>query len=1210
MPNTSKIMRRTSRLQRLVLVTGLAGLLLASGLGVLYWYWTQPSRVRKLVLDRLESIIDAKITIDEARFSLFGGIELDGVRIEEVLKDSDASLPNHAPDRPGRILFVCDNVRAAHQPLNLLTGRLVINEFIAVAPTLTVLRDAERGTFNLERLFKTAPKPMPRSINKLPRIVLTDARIRLGRRTAEGVRMVEDLSLDVEATPQPVGRAYEVAWRAQGYEPSTGSLMVNLDAGSFVSLAGGLPWVTMEGVFLIADAKVPDSSDWCRLLGITGQLRIRDYEIGSVPAKEGQAQATIELRDASMSLPLDDSDRTTPPAQRYLRFNDVQGTLELSTTGATAHVEGVLHGSHCRIDAALTRHASESLTMGEVGFDVHLSAKNWHLPRQDDPDHPGESRFVNRWKKIRNFYRDYDPHGLVDLDASISKRIGSSELVKLDQFKLTAIDCDASYRLFPYRVENLTGQVSFQPGGLRLENLKGDHGTGQVVVNGTLAEPRWYTAAQLDFTGTNISIDRALHDALAQRHQDVWDQLHLGGAADIKVSMRREQGSPDQTEPWHTLIDAQFSRLSARLEAFDYPLDGLTGDIRIDGPSIEITRLSGPHGSGTITLDGSASLNPGRAAELDLNVEAQHVALDQQLLSALPSSVARQIERFNAAGYFNLSGSFSLHPERVGLSYDLNFALDGAAFQLPELPVPIADVHGKLGITPSGITLETVTGRWRSTSVTIDGQIDRNKETAEYSIRVACSGLRLDEELRAYLPVELRSALEPFQVDGPLQVASEHVVVGSRLDRTATQQTIIKAKDVSFRYEGFPLPLTRVEAEIFVKGSRIQIERFEGLAGDGKVELTGSLTLDPQGVQAEFEIAAQDISLDDRLRNALPWRLRRTWNNMKPTGQIDLRLSSLSLCSSDSADAEWSFVGQADLRNVAMEAGAKLTDVYASMDGRGYLSSATKGLSFALSVEADQLDLDGRRITDFSGQLSRSGATGLLQLEDSSGMLYGGSIQGSVELLAARTPAQFDAQVTLKDVSLHDLINSTKPSGAASSIASGRVDARLFWMGAVGDPTQTEGGGHVQVYEAELFELPAYLKIVSLLDLKPPENRPAQEGAARFTWNSSEVKFRQIRLSDSAVALRGTGRLLRSPLSMNLRLIATSPNNWLKVPVLTDMVEEAAGQLVDIHVSGSPWNPSVDVAPLRRLTAPLRSLFGPKTVESEPPPQAPAGDDN
>ena len=1163
---------------------------------VVYRQLTDPERVRASAQRYLERLVGGEVTVGSARFALFGGITLSDVRIAEPVYQDEPNAPAHQDRADSRVelverdVFHCSDIRLSHAPLAALTGRLVVDEVVAIRPVLSIYRDSASGRYNVSELLQPGSVERRDQSAALPAIRLRNARVRLGRREGGLRRSVEDLTLNVLAAPGADGRSYEVAWEGGGARRSGGRLLLDLGARTVTDLEGGLPWLTVEGAFLAAEARFEGADDWRELLGLSGQLQVREFYVSAGDTEAASPRATMELCDATVSLPLDDQERAVVPEERYLRFTEVNGRLDIGADDARARFSGRLHGSECHLDVRFTRGEQGGLTLEDIGFEGEVRVERFRFPARGDSERPAEARFVQRWRKLRHFYRDFDPQGTVNLSIKVAKAAGRDGAVRLEQARLESLDCDASYRMFPYRLKGLTGTVEYRPEGLRLADLSGEHAGGRVTVNGTLREPRWYTGGELQISGRNISIDRSLYEALSERYRRIWDRFELEGRADIEVGMVRVQGTAERTEPWRAVVNARFTDLNALYRGFRYPVEHITGELDIDPQAFTVRGLSGRCGDGRVTFNGWARVGGEGAHELDLHLEAADLSIDERLCGALPPEAARIVQRFDPQGRFDLAGDLKLGGGAGGMVHDLTASLKDARLTYEDLPVPVQGVVGDVRLTPRRVAVNGLEGRWGDTHITVEGSSDATGEAPETRLQVRCRGLRLHEELREVLPEDLRRVWSRIEVDGPLDTVTEFRQTGAGDGRRVEQVTRVTVDGADLTYGPLPLPLADVHGTVTISPGCVELTDLTGRSGDGVVSLAGELLRRPEGLSGSLRVTARGMQFSEELRAALPWRLRRTWNNLQPMGGFDLELPRLEFwVPAGEGEAWWDFDARLTLDDAGFDFGVKIANVTGSLSGGGGLGSSGLSLNGELSLE--RADVKGYRLTDLSGHLTRSPAEGNLTIEDLRGRLYGGSMTGDVEVNHGAGAARYACTTSLLNVELADLLNRDRPAGSGAIEVSGRCDAHLFISGEVGDPGSGQGGGRVTIEEARLFRLPLLLRVLNVLGLAAPAEGALQTASADFYLLGREVNLRDIVLRDPTVAMIGAGRLRGEAYDLDLRLIAVSPQRWFRLPVLTELLEGTARELVEIEVQGPLSDPQVTADPLPSVGGAVETLL-------------------
>jgi hypothetical protein len=126
-----------------------------------------------------------------------------------------------------------------------------------------------------------------------------------------------------------------------------------------------------------------------------------------------------------------------------------------------------------------------------------------------------------------------------------------------------------------------------------------------------------------------------------------------------------------------------------------------------------------------------------------------------------------------------------------------------------------------------------------------------------------------------------------------------------------------------------------------------------------------------------------------------------------------------------------------------------------------------------------------------------------------------------------------------------------------------------------------------------MFRLPLLLKVLGVLGLSAPalDDEASQTVSAEFFVLGREVELRDILLRDQTVAMIGAGRLQRDPSELDLRLVAVSPHRWFRLPIVTELVEGTARELVEVRVRGSLDEPQISANPLRGVSGAVETLL-------------------
>ncbi|UCG16041.1 MAG: hypothetical protein JSV19_12180 [Phycisphaerales bacterium] len=1168
-----------------------AVLALAAGT-VAYRHLTSPERIRRQARHYLADFVTADVSVDAAEFSFFSGIALTGVAVAEpgAVSDVDDGVATRR-----RSAFHCENLLLKHDPIRMLFGRLAVAEVVAVNPSCTVIQDVESGRLNLDKLFRPRSGAEGARPMRLPTVRLRDASLHMLRRTGSQIKPVETLHLQLLARPDPDDcLLYRIAWIGGGAQRSRGSSVLDLRSMTFIDEQGGMPWVTLETAMITVGSRIPGAANYFDLLGLTGEVRAFHYNLSATTDPARQRRATVKLRHAAMSIPIDADERALPADQRYLQFTDVDGTIEFFTDRVWAVFTGRFHGSKVDVSVELCGQP-ESGGLADLGFDVMFSGIDIQLPSRDADVSPAQARFVRRWRKLRDFYRDFDPHGLASLEFSVAKDPGEDQPVQLRHGRLEAVACDAAYRFFPYRVGGIAGTVEFTDDGVHLRDLAGMHGGALIVVNGWIAEPRWHAAVKLDMTGESVALDRDLHDALGSAYRTIWDQFALAGTADVTVQMERAQGAPGHTAPWTADIESALRDAEVCFTGFPYPLRNVQGRVDVDPQGIRVRQLSGSAGSGTVVAEGHANLRDGRPTDLDLVLRAEAVPFDDPLLDALPAEARDLVRSFAPRGTFGLSGTLVLDPTTRAVNYDLTATIRNVAAAYRHIPVHIDQVTGPLRLRPGRIDVPELKGRFGSGTVTVTGSHAAGPGASETHLVVACRNLTLDDELTQRLPPHVADAVRDIDIVGGLNTTTEFDRTVENGEPTTRLRTVIELDPVAVRHAAFPLPFTNVRGRLVVAGDQVTVTHVTAEHHDARFTAKGQFTRTSERVTGTAALHAAGIGFDEELRRAVPWRWRRTWNNLRPAGTFDLGLPQIRYQRDGDEPAQWQFEGSVIVKDLTLDLGVDLSGASGRVRGHGFVNGPAPGLTLDGRIELDRLSINERWLTDVAGNIHRSGRSERTTIADLQGQIYGGTATGNIEWTRDGDKTTYAATALLHGVNLHDFLNAGRRQDRLPPLdAQGTLDGRIYLSGIAGEPESRRGGGRITVRRGHLVKMPLLAAVLNVLNFSDVDDTVFHDLSAEFFIQGRHVQIKDLMLQGRGLAMMGSGTLELPDKSLDLVLISTGPHEWEDVPVLTELLEGTSRELMEVHVRGPLNNTTIQARPFRGVGETIKTLVQPK----------------
>jgi len=1154
--------------RRLVAV---AVLILLAGGYLAYRHLTSPECIRACAEDYLAEWTRADVSIASARFGLFDGLRLKNVRIAVPASAAPAAP---ACSQPDRTVFFAPELHLRHELLALLTGRLVISQIVAVEPTFRIVKDPRDGRFNWQRLFG-GPRRRTGSTMR-PRIRLRDARVILSR--ADAPSQAKTLVLSVLGEPEATRPdVYRFDWAQRSREGRRGRMLVDLSTLRIQAVEGGLPAMPVEAALLVVPERLAAVERWLALLGLTGQMTAEDFVLDP----KHRSQITLNLRDVSLSIPLDSREASAPPEQRFLRFEQVGGAIRYDGQSLALDLGGRFHTGRFRIVGSSTGKLSAASSIGDVGFALRVTCHSLRLPEYDHVAHPAEARFIERWGKLRAFFRDFDPHGVVDLELRLVKAEGREYGVVLDTGTLIPRGANACYRRFAYRLDELSGRVEFTRRGVVLNNLTGRHGPARVTINGRIHELNRQTPVELEIEAADVPLDESLYRALPERYQRVWRQFTPSGRANVFVRLDRGPGSDDRAAPWQTIVVAGLRDVRARYVRVPYPIERIHGQLRIGPSGMEIEQLRGRNGQASIVIDGTARWDDAGRLGLDLTLEADDLPVDDELAAALPPQVGQILGSFQVDGSVKLSGRIFREPEASDTDYEMRLWLDDLTLRHRALPWPITDVTGLITIDPEQLTVIDVQG-WRDqTAVNVSGTVRWRRQPPQARIVLTTGQFDLDQALRDALPERFRQAWSLLQPKGKISLTTRIEYPGPGGVPRPTHQTVIEALGDEVTYAKFPLALQDVRGRIVLTDRQIRLEEITARHGQAELNLDGRFDLAGPDRQATLRIEARNMTFGQALYEALPWRMRRVWRACQPEGTFDLLLDRLTYRRLGDQSPEWRFDGCLSMRDGRLKIGLPCTHLTGSIRGTGQARGRGEGFGIDARLQVASATVRGYDLRNVSARLRKPASSSLVTLDDFSAQAYGGMILGSCQVVFGRRGTKYALTLVADDIELASFLNATRKGQPKRTDLAGRVRANLFLSGTVGDLSSRRGGGQIRIDRARMARLPLILSVLRAANLTEQDGSSAQDAAFEFYLIADRLKFEQITLRGPGFRILGAGWVYTPTRQMDLTLVAGHPEAWPEVPFLSELLEGAAGELVQVSLTGTPDHPSFRVRSLR-----------------------------
>ena len=195
---------------------------------------------------------------------------------------------------------------------------------------------------------------------------------------------------------------------------------------------------------------------------------------------------------------------------------------------------------------------------------------------------------------------------------------------------------------------------------------------------------------------------------------------------------------------------------------------------------------------------------------------------------------------------------------------------------------------GRLNLLARRLPAGTLTAEFRLRSEPLGdwrGRASLSPQGDTLSLEASSPRCPLTEETLAALPEEVAKVLRKF---APRGEASLEVSAQIPLDGGGGPVVTVAFKGPSLAYYKFPYRLGWTRGEVRFAEGRATVTQGEGSEGELRVTLTGSISLPGRAKEVDLRMEATRGRMSPKLRDSLPSRYHRLWDDLRPEGTFDL----------------------------------------------------------------------------------------------------------------------------------------------------------------------------------------------------------------------------------------------------------------------------------------------------------------------------------
>ncbi len=751
----------------------------------------------------------------------------------------------------------------------------------------------------------------------------------------------------------------------------------------------------------------------------------------------------------------------------------------------------------------------------------------------------------------------------------------------------------------PDPLTEVTATIHCDNNSLRIDQLSAR--CGQMVIETLTAELHGLSPESPltveEFSARQVDLKR-LRPAVPAEFQEAWQRYAPEGTINVSGSLHFDGAR------WHPKLTADCLDLSVEYDRFKYRVDGGVGWIKLDYDRLtaDVRFLAG---SQTVRCTCEVR-NPGKHFTGSIDIRsAAPILIDEEAIGALEPQWEAIVRSFRPRGSVAFTARFGRHRPADLVHRQIQLDLHELSIQYDKFGYPIDHIAGELLLVDNHWTFSKLKGQ--NDTAAIDGEGEwlpaADKEGNQLHLHFAAASVPIDDELRSALQPGVQRLWSHLRPRGTL----DSVTVD--LKYNPTRRLLAVVVDAGKQHDSQAGPLS-VEPTWFryrfddVTGS-FHYDSVQGLATlknvrarhdktTAQTEGTCHIYSDGSGEVRLKRLAAERINPDHELLAALPGGIGQALSRLSLGGRFNMdgTLGIVMPPRDGPPGLDWNLMF--DVEDGSLQAGLPVSHIAGQVQLVG--KSDAKGIVSRGELDIDSAMLRGIQLTQVRGPLvidSQRLLAGTWAERDVTGHVprwvtanaMGGKLALDGEFVFA--DGRFNLYTTLESADLKRVTQELSPSQR-------NLTGKVFGLVSLGGTTlgvhTWRGQGEARLTDADIYELPVMVSLLSLLSVKPPNRTAFTNSNMEFRIEGDDVEFTHIDFAGDAISLKGRG-WMNNRQEVNLTFYTQLGRDEMQLPIFRPVVGEINRSILLIEVTGPLDHPTVTKRPLGGFSEQLSQMF-------------------
>jgi hypothetical protein len=240
--------------------------------------------------------------------------------------------------------------------------------------------------------------------------------------------------------------------------------------------------------------------------------------------------------------------------------------------------------------------------------------------------------------RYQDLARSFHATGKADFHAIVRRPLHGKHFA--NRFVVHFHDATTCYDVFPYPLENVTGDLDIQPDGWEFRGFRGSHKGGTFQTWGHTVPTESGDRLEINLKGSDIVLDPELAEALKPEPElyHAWHIFSPAGRINFEGKVERPPGSKPDVD---LTVYPKDGRI--RPDFFPLALHDMQGRLHYAHRWVELDNLRARHGGSRLSLErGTIYLKPGGGVWAELvGVRGRPLVPDADFVRALPPTLQK-----------------------------------------------------------------------------------------------------------------------------------------------------------------------------------------------------------------------------------------------------------------------------------------------------------------------------------------------------------------------------------------------------------------------------------------------------------------------------------------------------------------------------------------------------------------------------------------